>query len=192
VREGNTSKGTRQRERLTNRSYPWCLRYNIGNDAVPGGSPREICLREQLRLLTTRPAMAALRYRRVERVTTRTGETAGGESTPPVEAQNLANPMIGCRVQQTCSAMRGESRCSREKRQERNMRVQWYAHAEGQPSSEDGTEDSPFLENPRRKPNGAAWERTRNVYVDEGAIFANPMRGDPARRESGTTQALRR
>jgi len=51
----------------------------------------------------------------------RSGERAG----------NVVNPMVGCRVQQTCRVMRGENRRSREERQGRNEFGVWQPRAEG-------------------------------------------------------------
>lgn len=166
------------------RNHLWRPRYITGNGGVPGEAPRESRLHGQLRLNVTRPAMAAPRHRRMQRGTTKTGQTAGGASTPPAETHNLANPMIGCRVQQTCSAQRGASRRSREKRQGRNECEPWQVHAEGQPSSAEREPDC--LRTVRRVDHVVVWEWTRSVYVDGGEIFVNPKRGAPARRESGT------
>lgn len=48
-----------------------------------------------------------------------------------VRTRNVANPMAGCRVQQTCRTMCGASRRSREERQGRNESGTWHARAEG-------------------------------------------------------------
>jgi len=174
----------RQRERPNHRSHPWRPRRTIGNDGAPGEPPREARFHGQLRLNVMRPAMVALQCRRIPQGTTRTGTTVSEANTSHTGAHNLANPMVGCRVQQTCSARRGVNRRSREKRQGRNMHELWQVHAEGQPlSAERATER---LRTGCRTNQAAVWERTRIEYVDEGEIFANPKRVDPARRESGT------
>jgi hypothetical protein len=52
--------------------------------------------------------------------------------------RSAANPMAGCRVQQTCRVMSGANRRSREKRQGRTAHEEWRPRAEGTPSSEGG------------------------------------------------------
>jgi hypothetical protein len=49
----------------------------------------------------------------------------------PNPHKNQANPMVACRVQQTCEALRSANRRSREKRQGRNMLEEWHPQAEG-------------------------------------------------------------
>jgi hypothetical protein len=78
----------------------------------------------------------------------------------PARTGNVANPMAGSRVQQTCKAKRGENRRSREKRQGRNESGLWQARAEG-----------------RRSLGSRGWEWTRSADVGGGAIIDNPMRG---------------
>jgi hypothetical protein len=48
-----------------------------------------------------------------------------------VRARNVADPMVGCRVQQTCKALRGENRRSREERQGRNEFGTWRPRTDG-------------------------------------------------------------
>jgi hypothetical protein len=48
--------------------------------------------------------------------------------------ENSSNPMAGCRMKQICSAVRGESRRSREERHGRKVLCAWQHRAEGKPS----------------------------------------------------------
>ena len=48
--------------------------------------------------------------------------------------RNSSNPMAGCRMKQICSAVRGESRRSREERHGRKVLCAWQHRAEGKPS----------------------------------------------------------
>ena len=71
-------------------------------------------------------------------------------------AGNSSNPMTGCRVQQTCRAVRGVNRRSREERQGRKVSDAWQHE----------TEETSF---------GRGLDRTRSVDVSGGAIFGKPQ-----------------
>jgi len=73
----------------------------------------------------------------------------------------MANPMIGCRVQQTYKAMRGVNRWSREERQERNECGAWQLSIEGNDWFSDWT---------GLGVDAQSWSRWRG-------IFDNPKRG---------------
>jgi hypothetical protein len=81
----------------------------------------------------------------------------------------VANPMVGSRVQQTCKALRGANRRSREERQGRNELGTWRPRAKG-------TSD-PFAGLRFR-------EWTRSVDVDGGAIFGQPQERSPDGRDA--------
>jgi hypothetical protein len=51
---------------------------------------------------------------------------------------NVANPMVGCRVQQTCTMSSGANRRSREERQGRNESGEWQLRAEGENPRQQG------------------------------------------------------
>jgi hypothetical protein len=53
---------------------------------------------------------------------------------------NVANPMAGCRVQQTCRVSSGVNRRSREERQGRNASGVWQLRAEGRASAHPGVD----------------------------------------------------
>jgi hypothetical protein len=72
--------------------------------------------------------------------------------------------MVGSRVQQTCKALRGANRRSREERQGRNESGRWQPRAEGRGFS---------LARSRRR------EWTRKAHVDGGAIFGQPQERSP-------------
>jgi hypothetical protein len=69
---------------------------------------------------------------------------ASPRSEPSGEEQgqtgNVANPMAGCRVQQTCRVSSGVNRRSREERQGRNASEVWQLRAEGRASAHPGVD----------------------------------------------------
>lgn len=87
-------------------------------------------------------------------------------------ARNLANPMAGCRVQQTCAVPSGASRRSWEEQQGRNMHGSWQTRAEGG--------DSRVAAGSGRLVPGLA----------EGRIFGNPKRGSWTERRASARPGL--
>jgi len=84
------------------------------------------------------------------------------------DSRNVANPSIGCRMQQACGLTRGENRRSREERQGRNEPRLWQVWAEGRVLL-------------HRSPTGSG----RVLIVSmEGRFLDNPKRGVRTKSES--------
>jgi len=64
-----------------------------------------------------------------------------GSATEPPKARNVANPMVGSRVQQTWKVQGGASRRSREERQGRNELGGWHLRAEGRATPAAGSSE---------------------------------------------------
>jgi hypothetical protein len=94
-------------------------------------------------------------------------------------SRNMANPMVGCRAQQTCTMSSGESRRSREERQGRNESGGWQLRAEG--NTRAGWRQPPKgnREQAALTSEGGSREWTLGMDVDGGANIDNPKRGVP-------------
>jgi hypothetical protein len=118
----------------------------------------------------------------------RTRERQGLSATRGPRPCNVANPMVGCGVQQTREVPSGVNRRSREERQGRNEFGAWQLRAEGRGRALDPSPPRGWRCAGRSSERGFGWEWTLGTHVDGGAIIDNPMRGVPIPSRSRTSE----